>query len=493
MKILLQLQSVMRRAIFSPSLLMLLACCCLLTDRRATADDYTITPTSDLQALSKKLAAGDTVIISDGEWHDVEVKFERLPGSASQPIAIRAQTPGKVVFTGQSTFRLSGTYVWVSGLVFNDCDSSDVFATRSHSERLSSYCRVTDCVFRQSPDFRPQNESRWLSVYGHHNRIDHCYLAGKTSKGTTLVVWVAENMKHNRIDHNHFGPRPPLGKNGGETIRVGTSEVSELDSFTVVEDNYFDSCDGEAEVVSNKACENIYRHNVFVGCAGALTLRHGHRCLVDANVFLGGKKKRTGGVRIIGASHVVTNNYFEGLRGDAERAAVSMMNGVPNSPLNQYAPVKNAVVAHNTFIDCKVALEFGIGAGKKQSVAPADCVISHNVFLPDKWQLSRMHSKMVNFDWSDNLLQSGRKPRDPPVKFRQLEMSFSDGSNGLKRPTSAKQLLPEKPSGIMTDIDGETRVELSMCGCDQMGATAYEFVTPLTTGPTWMRTAGDSQ
>lgn len=467
-------------------LLCFFGCSILLASPQAPAETYPVSPKTDLQALSKKLVAGDTIVLSDGKWHDAEVKFERLPGTAQQPITIKAQTPGNVVMSGRCRFRLSGSYVTVSGLVFRNSDSSDVLETRSHSERLASHCRVTDCVFEQTADFEPEKESRWLSVYGKHNRIDHCYFVGKTSKGTTLVVWVADKMRHNRIDHNHFGPRPVLGKNGGETIRIGTSEVSELDSFTTVEDNYFFGCDGEAEVVSNKSCENTYRHNVFVSCAGALTLRHGHRCLVDANLFAGAKKKMTGGVRIIGESHVVTNNYFEGLRGDAERAAVCMMNGVPNSPLHQYAPVRNAIVANNTFVDCKVALELGVGAGKKQSAAPSDCKITHNLFLPDKWELSRVHSEMVNFDWSDNLLQSGRKPRNPPVRFLQVEIELSEEKVFPRRPTSGKHLAPQKPSGVDSDIDGESRTGLSMCGCDDVTTAKYKFVSPSTSGPSWM-------
>ena len=37
------------------------------------------------------------------------------------------------------------------------------------------------------------------------------------------------------IDHNHFGPRPPLGANGGETMRIGYSYQSMLKSRTVVD------------------------------------------------------------------------------------------------------------------------------------------------------------------------------------------------------------------------------------------------------------------
>lgn len=450
------------------------------------AETYTINPQSKFGPIAKNLRAGDQLVLSNGDWRDVEVKLERLQGKPNQLITIRAETPGQVVFSGESSFRFSGSNVLVSGLVFRNCDSSDIFETRSHSERLASHSRITDCVFEQTDGVKPGKESRWLSVYGTNNRVDHCYFAGKTSRGTTLVVWVAEQPQHHRIDHNHFGPRPVLGRNGGETIRIGTSGTSEQDSMTVVEDNYFYSCDGEAEVVSNKSCGNIYRHNVFSCVAGALTLRHGHRCTVEANLFLGAKKRMTGGVRIIGESHVVTNNYFEGLRGDAERAAICMMNGVPNSPLNEYAPVKSALVAHNTFIDCKVSLELGVGASKKQSVAPSDCVVTHNVFLPDKWQLSRIHSDLVDFQWNDNLLQSGRKPRDPPAPFRQVTMAYSLGDVLPRRAAFSPGFIPRSPSGVVADIDGEKRDELSACGCDQVSKTRYEFVSPLTSGPTWM-------
>src|SRR3546814_2439514 len=57
----------------------------------------------------------------------------------------------------------------------------------------------------------------------------------KTNAGVTLAV-----IRHDgdpldnghRIDHNYFGPRPPLGSNGGETIRIRSEEhTSELQSL----------------------------------------------------------------------------------------------------------------------------------------------------------------------------------------------------------------------------------------------------------------------
>ena len=73
-----------------------------------------------------------------------------------------------------------------------------------------------------------KKDSKWVSLYGSDNRVDHCYFAGKTNLGQTMVVWLDKESPENRhrIDHNHFGPRPPLGENGGESIRVGDSSTS---------------------------------------------------------------------------------------------------------------------------------------------------------------------------------------------------------------------------------------------------------------------------
>jgi poly(beta-D-mannuronate) lyase len=266
----------------------LLAVLCLTQTVDVAAKELFLSPDQEVKPLLKQVVAGDVVVLKNGTWSDADLKFELLPGTSDQPIVIRAETPGQVFFTGETEFRFSGRYVTVSGFVFrNSSGVSDVVQMRTHSERHAHDCRLTDCVFEELPDSDARIESRWLSIYGTNNRIDHCYFAGKKNRGTTVVVWVGDKPQHHRIAHNHFGPRPVLGKNGGETIRIGTSEVSELDSQTVVEQNYFRQCDGEAKIVSNKSCGNVYRYNVFDECSGALTLRHGHRCLVEGNVFFG--------------------------------------------------------------------------------------------------------------------------------------------------------------------------------------------------------------
>ena len=454
------------------------------------AREFRLEPGADLKPLLKQVSAGDSIVLKNGLWLDAKLTFDQLIGTAQQPVSVRSETPGQVVFTGETEFRFSGQYVTVSGFVFrNSSGVSDVVQMRTHSQRHAHYSRLTDCVFEETSDADAKIESRWLSIYGTNNRVDHCYFAGKKNRGTTVVVWVEGKPQQHLINHNHFGHRPKLGLNGGETIRIGTSEVSELDSQTIVEHNYFHSCDGEAEIVSSKSCGNIYRYNVFDECSGALTLRHGHRCLVEGNVFLGRKKQGTGGVRIIGQSHVVINNYFEGLRGDAARAAICMMNGFPDSPLNGYSPVRSATVSHNTLIDCKVSIEIGVGAGRKQSAAPSDCRITHNAFLPDKWPLFRVHSKFTAFDWTGNRQQIGPQHENQPVAFESVDLKLARQADGLLRPTTLEAVQVETASTVERDIDGEPRTTQSVCGCDEPGKTFRSLADAVNTGPVWMRQA----
>jgi poly(beta-D-mannuronate) lyase len=451
-----------------------------------SAAEFPITSATDLDAVLKQVSAGDSIVLANGTWTDSELRFERLKGTAEQPIHIRAESPGKVVFTGAAEFRLSGRHVVVSGLVFrNPSGAGDVFELRTHSQRHANHCRITDCAFEQTEGSRSDKESRWLNVYGSNNRIDHCHFAGKRNRGTTLVVWVGKDFGSHRIDHNHFGPRPELGRNGGETIRIGSSDVSELNSRTRVEENYFDRCNGEGEIISNKSCENIYRHNLFDRCAGTLTLRHGHRCEVDGNVFVGREESGTGGVRIIGSDHRVTNNYFEGLRGDAERAAIALMNALPDGPLNGYAPVRNALIAHNTLINCKVSMEFGVSASKKISVNPSDCRVTHNAFLPGKWELFRVPAKPERFTWLGNKYQSGKTRGAELVEIERVDIPLARAADGLLRPTDTKTLMSRHPSNVKLDIDGVTRAGVVIAGCDDPTTTRRSWPSAKDTGPSW--------
>lgn len=367
-----------------PSLSLLVGLSALTGSVHAYAADRWVNSREAFEAAVRTSVAGDSVVLADGVWRDFEIVFTG-EGTAAKPITLRAQTAGKVVISGKSNLRLGGRHLIVSGLTFKDghSPSSAVIAFRADSKTLAYDSRVTQTVIDgfNKPDRAA--DDYWIALYGKNNRVDHTHLQGKLNSGVTLAVVLdspESQQNRHRIDHNYFGPRPPLGSNGGETIRVGTSPYSLTNSLTLVEDNYFEGCSGEVEIVSNKSGGNVYRRNVFVRSQGALVLRHGVGNLVEDNVFLGGGAAHTGGVRVINADQIVRDNYFQDLAGTDFTSALVMMNGVPNSPLNRYNQVLNARIENNVFVNVQQVL-LGAGADQERTLPPANSTLTGNVFL----------------------------------------------------------------------------------------------------------------
>ncbi|WP_395742515.1 polysaccharide lyase 6 family protein [Prosthecobacter sp.] len=344
------------------------------------AKDIPVADAAAFAEAAKSIAAGDTLILQDGTWADAQLKLSAT-GTAANPVTIKAQTPGKVILTGASRLSVGGSHIIVDGLWFQNPTGDQVIELRRDSKQLATDSRITNCAVTNDTPLTSAKSSQFVSIYGARNRVDHCYIAGKTTLGTTMVVWLSNESKdqgQHQIDHNHFGPRPRLGQNGGETIRLGDSKTSMQTAACIVEHNLFEKCDGEAECISNKSCGNVYRHNTFQGVSGTLTLRHGNACTVENNTFIGAGAKGAGGVRIIGEDHVVTGNRFENLTGDDERSAMCFMLGIPDSPANGYFQVKRAKVTGNTFINCKHNILIGMSGDKKATLPPLETVISGN-------------------------------------------------------------------------------------------------------------------
>lgn len=392
------------------------------------------TPAEYQQALSG-VRPGDTIVLKDGVWRDFQILFEG-EGRAGQPITLTAETPGGVVLSGQSNLRLAGRQLLVSNLVFRDgwSPTGEVVSFRRSKEHRAVDSRVTGLVIDgyNKPD--RATSDNWVALYGRNNRFDHNHLTGKTNVGTTLVVVRDEQQgldNRHRIDHNYFGPRPNLGSNGGETMRVGTSADSLSASHTVVENNWFEGADGEVEIVSNKSGGNTYRGNVFYHSRGSMVLRHGDGNLVENNVFMGGGKPHTGGIRVINRNQTVRNNYMEGITGDGFTAALSVMHGVPDSPINRYHQVVGAVIENNTIIDAR-SLFLGAGMDAERSAPPIDSRFSHNLIVnPDGREPMRRLGDLSGVAFTDNV--------------QSRDVALVRGASGL--------LVPETPQGAGASPD----------------------------------------
>jgi poly(beta-D-mannuronate) lyase len=254
-----------------------------------------------------------------------------------------------------------------------------------------------------------------------------------------------------RIDHNWFGPRPALGVNGGETIRVGTSDTSLSDSNSTVENNWFEGCDGETEIVSNKSGGNTFRGNVFYRSAGALTLRHGNSNRVIDNLFLGDDKAGTGGVRIINADQTVSNNYFERLAGSSNRSALAVMDAQANPPLSGYAPVVNATISRNTFVDvAKISFGMGHDEAKGIVVAASNSHFSGNLIVN---RTSRnppnAASSLAGIAFSNNV-QSPQASSVFPGGVSSASIALQQAASGLWVPATPLPAIGADPALAMT-------------------------------------------
>lgn len=337
---------------------------------------YTISTAAELNALS--LQPGDKVVMKAGEWKSQLINF-KAKGTPEKPITLVAETKGAVILSGNSNLKIDGEWLVVDGLSFKNGfslkDDVVVFTKATSNSRLTN---------TSIENYNPSDKTidyKWVSLFGKNNRVDHCSISGKTHQGTTLVVWLDDQPNYHQIDHNYFGPRPDLGVNGGETIRIGTSTYSMNDSYTTVQHNIFDKCNGEMEIISIKSGYNKILNNLFYECVGTVTFRHGNHSEVSNNYLIGNGVASTGGIRIIGESQKVADNYLYKVAGTGLRAAISVMNAYQNPELHEYWQVKNALIENNIIVDAKEALVLGAGKDSKRILAPDGIKIINNYII----------------------------------------------------------------------------------------------------------------
>ena len=388
----------------------------------------------------KNAQPGDTIVMQNGVWNDFEMVLD-AKGTKEKPITLTVQEKGKVIISGQSNLQIAGEHLIISGLVFKNgyTPTKEVISFRRNKTNLANNTRVTEVVIDHFNNPERFERDFWVMVYGKNNRFDHNHLEGKSNAGVTMAVRLnteASQNNHHRIDHNYFGPRQTLGSNGGETLRIGTSHYSLTDSYTVVENNYFDRCNGEVEIISSKSGKNTFRGNVFFESQGTLTLRHGNDNLIENNVFLGNNVPHTGGFRVINKRQTIRNNYMHGLKGYRFGGALVVMNGVPNSPINRYHQVEDSVVENNSIIDSD-HIEFAAGADSERSAPPITSVFKNNLVVNREAKDSiAVHDDISGIKFENNIA-SGVTKLPSKTGFEERTVSLVKAANGLEYPSDA--------------------------------------------------------
>ena len=404
---------------------------------------------AEFKTVLAKVQPGETIILKNGTYNNFKINFNpKAEGKLNVPIILKAETAGKVIFTGNSQLLVKGKYLQVEGFMFegkSTLEKGDVMAFDNNSFK----CRITNCAVKNYSPADDLVNNNWISLQGIENELDHCYFYGKTNQGPYLVVRYktgddfvagsdgAASTRHH-IHHNYFGYRTLPTDNGGEDMRIGDSKTSFTHGFNIIEYNYFEEQRLEPEVISNKSWDNIYRFNTFMNNDGAMVLRHGQKCFVYGNYFSGKTgRKMSGGIRIINANQTVFNNYLEDLEGGEKtmKAPVCIMDGLKESALNEYYPADSAVVFCNTIYNSVgPAILVGEGNASKGKAfdAAKNIVVANNIVINPKGK--NAVPVLV---------------KDDNVSYSFLNNFFSNGSNNYKGFSSIKSSQVKMKDGVV--------------------------------------------
>lgn len=450
----------MKKIIYSFGLCMLLIAC----SNSKIVNSIKVTNIDELNKAIDSSEAGNQIILANGIWKDVQIKF-RGKGTKDKPITIKAETTGKVTIEGESYLKFGGEYLVVEGLYFkNGFSPSNAvidfkISSKDKPDEISNNCKVTNCVIEDFNKPKRDKSDLWVQFWGRHNTLSNCYIAGKTNRGPTVRVSIAgiESINnYHQIVNNHFGPRPVKGGPSGETIQLGDSYTSMSPSHTMVANNLFEECNGEVEVISSKTNFNIFKNNVFYKSEGSLVTRHGNYSMIDGNYFIGdGENENYGGIRIINTGHWVVNNYFYGLKGKSFRSPLAVMNGIPKSPLNRYNQVTDVVVAYNTYVNCSSPWQFGVGTNiaqakvlPKSEIRSARAIrttVANNIIYNEKG----LESIVVENDKADGVAFMKNIINNQGVAFKDFDGGIIEASLDLKKISDNMYI----PTGIPNDFE----------------------------------------
>ncbi len=450
---------------------------------------------SNMTALNTAISAaqpGDRIILQNGVWNNAAITFSSA-GTSGSPIEMRAQTPGGVTFSGNSTLTVTGTYLVVHGFKWTNGNVTGNVVTIK-----GSYNRITQCAM-----IHYNSGSKWMVLDGLRATVDHCHFEGKNTVDPTFQIEVRDmTADYHVVEYNHFSRRPPLGVNGGETVRVGYSGQMDNISRTLFQYNLFRECDGENEIISNKSSENLYRYNTFRRSEGQFCFRHGDRNVLYGNWFLGEGKANTGGVRVIGSQNYIINNFFYGL--DAANstgdAVIILQKGqtYPAGEVRFNPQINGCVIAYNTIGEFTSGKAIDLNNGSRP-LSPTGVKVANNIAV-DANQTLVANNLTGSESWLGNIFSGTLGITNPggiTMANPQLESAGSwrigaaspaiDAGVGGWGSVLAISGLPVDVN-VSLDIDGQTRSSSKDVGADERtsGTVTNRALDSMDVGPAWL-------
>jgi poly(beta-D-mannuronate) lyase len=418
---------------------------------------------------------GDHIVLAGGAYDSNSPITINAAGTKERPIVITAETVGGVEINGEAGFRLASpaAYVLIRGFVFKHQAGEMNLPAGVH------HCRITRNVFEMAVTGR----ARYLNVAGDDNEIDHNTFRHKNTEGQMLQVQgPRENEMAQRtwIHHNYFHDFASSRRNNSSALHIGHSARSMTSAYSVVEHNLFVRTQGENEgAICNKASDNVYRFNTFGQASTELSLRHGKRCLVYGNYFLGGN-----GLRFFSHDHRIYSNYFENCR-----PAIAIGNGgatIPPGPLTSHERPERVHVVYNTLVNNRQNVRM---SARRNGLGATDLIFANNIIVGGNEAVS-VDGPLTNPTWQGNILWANEGgPGDIPASgFTSVAPKLAKDANGRHRLEPSSPAI-EKGAGsysyVTMDIDGQPRGESKDVGADEQSkqSAINRVLTPADVGP----------
>ena len=429
--------------------------CLVCTVPRLHAKTLPVRSLAELTAAVAKAKPGDIISLANGTYKSDEDILIRCAGTFEQPIIVKSQSAGGAEITGKGGFKIEApaSYVVIEGFVFTH--SSD----RAVMGNGTKFCRWTRNVFQTT------GEGNYLTIMGSDHQVDYNTFQHKNTLGKFIGVRGEGNQIAERIwiHHNYFSDFLPQKGNGAEALQFGLSGYSLSASHSLVEQNLFERCAGENELISVKASFVTLRYNTIRDCKAQFTLRHGNHCEVYGNYFT-----MTPGLRIFGDDHIIHSNYFENCP-----LAINIGNGgaevADGAPLTSHDRPDRVLIVFNTLVNNEQNITRTI---RPNGIGSTYITISYNIIQGGEEAVSVKGDFYHHPGWKSNIIYNtkgaGQLPDTAYANVDPLLVKDSSGVYRLQKGSPAIGFAKSDFRGITFDMDGQLRKAPLDAGADQL-------------------------
>ena len=438
-----------------------LLCVCLIFPALLHAKTITVSSLAALQVAIDDAKPGDVIFVTDGLYTTTTDILIKNAGTKSQPITIAAQNQGRAEITGSNGFNLvsPAAYIIITGFKFTHA------ASKARLSSGTSFCQWTRNIF-ETP-----GTGDYLTIAGNDHRIDYNTFQNKDSLGKFIDIkgtgsQIAERLW---IHHNYFKTHKNQGhRNGAEALQFGLSGFSLSSSNSVVENNLFEDCAGENELISVKASKVIVRYNTIRNCPAQFTLRHGNFNQVYGNYFI-----NTPGLRIFGDDHVIHSNHFENCS-----IAINIGNGgaevADGAPLTSHDRPDRVLIAFNTLVNNKTNI---VQSPRDNGLGSTYITVANNI-IQGGGSATSIVGPNKNPVWEGNIIFNTEGAGDMPKgTYQVIDPKLSRDTSGeyhLQNGSPAVNAAKKTYAFITTDMDGQPRTPPLDAGADEISTASVK-------------------